>query len=130
MYLCKRYVMVADGLWGFSFLQWYCTGERLDRLLRRSLATGDELAWKLLHNLAVSGGQQVAQRLLVQAKGMLDLLQVSFVLPWCQRMVADVAVTCGRPSEVPALTVPLWQMLLLGKPQCLFKSQLGICCIC
>lgn len=60
-------------------LQWFAGGEKLERLLKRSLATGDELAWKLLHNLAVSGGVEVAGRLLMHAKGMLAMLQV------CQR---------------------------------------------
>lgn len=57
-------------------MQWFCSGERLERLLKRSLAAADELGWKLLHNLAVTGGEEVAGRLLVHARGMLGLLQV------------------------------------------------------
>eukprot|EP00775_Hariotina_reticulata_P002316 gene2316-2624_t len=80
--------------------EWYCTGERLDRLLRRSLATGDELAWKLLHNLAVSGGQQVAQRLLVQAKGMLDMLQSPVTGPELfTEVLGTLAAACDACSS-------------------------------
>jgi len=35
-----------------NLLQWFAVGERLERLLQRGLATRDELAWKLLRNLA------------------------------------------------------------------------------
>ncbi|WIA44518.1 hypothetical protein OEZ86_007257 [Tetradesmus obliquus] len=55
--------------------EWFCEGERLERLLRRSLAAADELAWKLLRNLATSGEQEVAARLLAHARGMTALLQ-------------------------------------------------------
>jgi hypothetical protein len=81
-----------------QFLQWYCTGERLERLLRHSLATGDELAWKLLHNLAVAGGQQAAQRLLVQAQGMLDLLQVSAKRLWLSRQLLKLLMWMMRKA--------------------------------
>jgi hypothetical protein len=57
-------------------LQWFCEGERLERLLKRSLAAADELAWKLLRNLATSGAQEVAGRMLAHARGMMALLQV------------------------------------------------------
>ncbi|KAF6257067.1 kinesin-associated protein-domain-containing protein [Scenedesmus sp. NREL 46B-D3] len=56
-------------------LLWFCEGERLERLLARSLAASDELAWKLLRNLAGSGAGAVAGRLLVHARGMVALLQ-------------------------------------------------------
>lgn len=52
-------------------------GERLDRLLQRALATADELAWKLLRNLAASGGSLLAPTLLAHADGMLSILLVS-----------------------------------------------------
>jgi hypothetical protein len=75
-------------------VQWFNEGERLQRLLQRALATADELAWKLLRNLAVSGGALLAPCLLSHADGMLGLLQVR--AEWCP--FVGHRETCGAAS--------------------------------
>jgi hypothetical protein len=42
----------------------------------RQPVAADELAWKLLRNLATSGAQEVAGRRLAHARSMMALLQV------------------------------------------------------
>jgi hypothetical protein len=63
--------------------------------VQRALTTADELAWKLLRNLAVAGGQLLAPCLLSHADGMLNILQVrtGHVLCWPARCVVR---SCGR----------------------------------
>lgn len=43
-------------------LQWFHEGERFERLLQRALATADELAWKLVRNLAGEPRMRVCGR--------------------------------------------------------------------
>lgn len=56
--------------------QWFCAGERLDRTVQRALqAGGDELAFKLLRNLAAAGGAKLAARLAPWVPQLVTLLQ-------------------------------------------------------
>jgi hypothetical protein len=64
--------------------QWFCVGERLDRLARRALqGAGDELALKLLRNLAAVGGPPLAAKMACHVPGMVGMLQVRGLLPVC-----------------------------------------------
>ncbi|WIA24018.1 hypothetical protein OEZ85_013641 [Tetradesmus obliquus] len=80
--------------------EWFCEGERLERLLRRSLAAADELAWKLLRNLATSGEQEVAARLLAHARGMTALLQAPSTGPELfVEVLGTLAAACDALSN-------------------------------
>jgi hypothetical protein len=95
------------------FGQWFCEGERLERLLKRSLAAADELAWKLLRNLATSGAQEVAGRMLVHARGLMALLQVcwrsrAFVVSIYHRVRVIIStVQLGMAVQCVAFSQPV-----------------------
>jgi hypothetical protein len=58
-------------------LQWFCCGERIDRVVQRALlGGGDELAFKLLRNLASIGGTAVAAKVAPHVPSLVSLLQV------------------------------------------------------
>ncbi|KAF8060286.1 kinesin-associated protein 3 [Scenedesmus sp. PABB004] len=99
-------------------LAWFCAGERLERLLRRCLASGDELGWKLVRNLVAAGGEDAAARVLGQAGDMMALLQARAArggqatavrLPpwrrWC-------CVSNGPPLQDPAVGPELFLEVL------------------
>lgn len=71
----------------------------MERLLKRSIATADELAWKLLHNLVVAGSEDVASRVLVHSRGVMALLQVGMS---CSRSfnAAFLAVLYGAYDQL------------------------------
>ncbi|KAI8472723.1 MAG: kinesin-associated protein-domain-containing protein [Monoraphidium minutum] len=56
--------------------EWVSTGERLDRLVSRAMqGDGDELAFKLLRNLAAAGVPQLAHKMAPHVSGFVKLLQ-------------------------------------------------------
>lgn len=59
-------------------LQRFCIGERLDRVVKRAMqGGGDELALKLLRNIAHHGGAQLATKLAPYVPGLVAMLHVS-----------------------------------------------------
>lgn len=74
--------------------QWFCVGERLDRLLARAMqGDGDELAFKLVHNLATAGCKPLADKLAPHVPQFVHLLQV------ISRACKKAACACGTADS-------------------------------